>query len=67
MRKPEIVQVLERYPNGAEIKVLAEEMDLEEGWVRDRIGAARRAGWKIKRIEFRTFQLFEGRYRGRHQ
>ena len=67
MQNPKVVQVLEGYPDGAEIDVLAKEMRLTESQVRDRIGKARSKGKNIKRVDKRTFQLLCGEYRGRYQ
>ncbi len=67
MQKLEVVRVLERYSNGAEIGTIAEKMGLTELQARARIGHARGKGWNVKNTEFRTFQLFEGKYRGRYQ
>lgn len=65
MQKFVIVRVLEKHPSGAEIAVIAREMGLTELEARACIDVARRDGWNIKNTERRTFQLFEGRYKGR--
>lgn len=65
MQKLVVVRVLEKHSNGAEIAVIARDMGLTEIEARACIDAARREGWNIKNTERRTFQLFEGRYKGR--
>ena len=63
--KPEIVRVLERYPNGSEIDTLAVEMKLTEKQVRGRIDRARiPGGWNIKNVALNTFQLKRGQWPG---
>ena len=63
--EPKIVSVLKRYPDGAEIDKLMEELDLCDSKVRDRIGHARARGYNIVNIAFKTFQLKCGTWRGR--
>ena len=63
--KPWIVQLLERYPDGATINELAKVMKLTEKQARGHIDRARiPGGWNIKNVERRIFKLVEGTWRG---
>ena len=62
--KPEIVRVLEKYPDGAMIDELAEVMKLTERQVRGCIDRARiPGGWNIVNVSRRMFKLKEGTWR----
>ncbi len=53
--KLEIVQVLEKYPDGTTIDVLITEMGLTDRLVRSRINAARARGYSIVNVGYKTF------------
>lgn len=67
--KPEIVQVLEKYPDGAPVEELMKVMRLSDKQVRNRIDAARGSArqWNIVRVDYRTFQLMPGNWQVRHR
>ena len=67
--KPEIVRVMEIYPDGATVEELMKEMRLSDKEVRNRIDAARVSArqWNIVRVDHRTFQLMPGNWQVRHR
>ena len=69
IHKPEIVQVLEKYPNGATVEELMKEMRRSDKHVRNRIDAARVSArqWNIVRVDHRTFRLMPGNWQVRHR
>ena len=64
MRKPDIVAILEKHPNGMRIEKLAEKMGLTVSTVRNRIDTARysRRRWNIKNVAPYTFKLCKGKW-----
>ena len=69
IHKPEIVRVLEKYPNGATVEELMKEMRRSDKHVRNRIDAARVSArqWNIVRVDHRTFRLMPGNWQVRHR
>ena len=66
---PEIVPVLEKYPDGATVEELMKEMRLSDKEVRNRIDAARVSArqWNIIRVDHCTLQLMPGNWQVRHR